>query len=53
LAVSPFDSVGFSSQRETLKSRLLQEKRNRFLSDWLAMLKEKADIEDMRDQFFR
>jgi hypothetical protein len=36
-----------------LKSRLLQEKRNRFLSDWLTTLKEKASIEDHRDQFFR
>ncbi len=53
LSVTPFDSAGFGSQRELLKSRLLQEKRNRFLSDWLSMLKEKADIDDRRDQFFR
>ncbi len=53
LSVSPFDSSAFAAQREMLKSRLLQEKRNRFLSDWLSMLKEKADIEDQRDLFFR
>ena len=53
LSVSPFDSTGFSSQRDMLKSRLVQEKRNRFLTDWLSMLKEKADIEDRRDMFFR
>ena len=53
LSVTPFDSTGFTAQRELLKSRLLQEKRNRFLSDWLTTLKEKADIEDNRDQFFR
>lgn len=53
LSVSPFDSTGYTMQRDMLKSRLLQEKRNRFLSDWLTMLKEKADIEDNRDMFFR
>jgi peptidyl-prolyl cis-trans isomerase D len=53
LNVSGFDSVAFNTQREGLKSRLLQEKRNRFLSEWLTKLKDKADIEDNRDQFFR
>jgi len=53
LTVSTFDSTAFAGQREMLKSRLLQEKRNRFLSDWLTKLKEKADIEDDRDLFFR
>jgi peptidylprolyl isomerase/peptidyl-prolyl cis-trans isomerase D len=53
LSVTPFDSTGYTAQREMLKSRLLQEKRNRFLSDWLTTLKEKASIEDHRDQFFR
>ena len=51
--MSTFDSTAFAGQREMLKSRLLQEKRNRFLSDWLTKLKEKADIEDDRDLFFR
>lgn len=53
LSVTPFDSTMFNGQHEGLKTRLLQEKRNRFLSDWLTMLKEKADIQDHRDQFFR
>jgi len=53
LSVSAFDSTAYTTQREALKTRLLQEKRNRFLSDWLTALKEKADIEDHRDMFFR
>jgi len=53
LSVSAFDSTAYNTQRESLKTRLLQEKRNRFLSDWLTALKEKADIEDNRDMFFR
>jgi hypothetical protein len=53
LSVSAFDSTAYTTQREALKTRLLQEKRNRFLSDWLTALKEKADIVDHRDMFFR
>jgi peptidyl-prolyl cis-trans isomerase D len=47
------DSASFTGQKESLRSRLLQEKRNRFVSDWLTQLKEKADIEDHRDKFYR
>ena len=50
---SDFDSSAFASQKEILVSRMLQEKRSRFLTDWLAKLKEQADIEDHRDVFFR
>jgi parvulin-like peptidyl-prolyl isomerase len=53
LSVSAFDSTAYTSGRESLKTRMLQEKRNRFLSDWLTALKEKADIVDHRDMFFR
>jgi peptidyl-prolyl cis-trans isomerase D len=53
VSLSQFDSAAFASQHEMLSSRMLQEKRNRFLTDWLAKLKEKADIEDRRDLFFR
>jgi peptidyl-prolyl cis-trans isomerase D len=50
---SAFDSSAFAAQKEVLRSRTLQEKRNRFLSEWLSKLKEKADIEDKRDVFYR
>lgn len=53
LSKSPFDSVGYQQQYETLRAQLLQEKRNRFLTDWLAKLKENADIQDNRDKIYR
>jgi hypothetical protein len=53
LSKAPFDSVKYSSERESLSAQLLQEKRNRALSDWHTTLREKADIVDHRDKFFR
>jgi len=53
LSSSGFDSSAFAAQKEVLRSRTLQEKRTRFLSEWIARLKEKADIEDRRDIFYR
>jgi peptidylprolyl isomerase/peptidyl-prolyl cis-trans isomerase D len=53
LSKTPFDSTLYAGQKESLKNQLLQEKRNRFLSDYIAMLKDDATIEDHRDDFFR
>jgi peptidyl-prolyl cis-trans isomerase D len=53
LSKTPFDSVKYSSERESLSGQLLQEKRNRALSDWHTALRENADIVDHRDKFFR
>ena len=53
LSRTEFDSAAFAAQKDVLLVRSLQEKRSRFLSDWLAKLKENADIEDHRDVFFR
>jgi parvulin-like peptidyl-prolyl isomerase len=50
---TPFDSTTFAGQRETLKNQLLQEKRNRVLTEYLTKLKDDAKIEDHRDNFFR
>lgn len=47
------DSTLFASQRETIHQELLLEKRNRFSQDWITVLRERADIEDYRDRFFR
>jgi parvulin-like peptidyl-prolyl isomerase len=47
------DSVAYGSQSEMLRTRLLQEKRNRFLSEWMESLRKSADIEDKRDLFYR
>ncbi len=53
LSRSDPDSSVYVSQKEGLKSRLLQEKRNRILAEWLDQLKNVADIEDHRDLYFR
>jgi parvulin-like peptidyl-prolyl isomerase len=50
---SPFDSTAYASQRESIRARLLQEKRSRYMTDWLEGLKAEASIEDNRDIFFR
>jgi hypothetical protein len=53
LSKSAFDSTQYASTKNTLKEQLLQEKRNRMFSDWLTALRDKADIEDLRDKFYR
>jgi peptidyl-prolyl cis-trans isomerase D len=53
LTKSPFDSTAYAAERDGLRNQLLQEKKSRFLSDWIAKLKENADIEDDRENFFR
>ena len=53
LSKTDFDSSAYASQKEMLTSRLLQEKRQRVLTDWLEKLKEKAEIVDNREMFFR
>jgi peptidyl-prolyl cis-trans isomerase D len=53
LSKTPFDSVKYNSDHESLSAQLLQEKRNRALSEWHTALREKANIVDHRDKFFR
>jgi len=53
LSKSVFDSTQYASTKNTLKDQILQEKRNRMFSDWLTALREKADIKDFRDMFYR
>jgi peptidyl-prolyl cis-trans isomerase D len=53
LSRSQFDSTAFKAERNGLMSQMLQEKKNRFLSDWITKLKDEATIEDDRENFFR
>lgn len=48
-----FDSTGFNAQKNIVSAQLLQEKKQRILTQWLEKLKETADIEDDREVFFR
>ena len=53
LSKTPFDSSGFNAQRNILAAQMLQEKKQRVVNNWLEKLKEKSDIEDLRDAFYR
>ncbi|MBW7889377.1 MAG: hypothetical protein H3C35_13655, partial [Bacteroidetes bacterium] len=48
-----FDSTAFNQQKNMIAAQILQEKKQRILSAWMEGLKEKADIVDNRDIFFR
>jgi parvulin-like peptidyl-prolyl isomerase len=47
-----FDDKQYSTQSTALRSAMLQEKRSRFLNQWITEIKEDADIEDNRHLFF-
>lgn len=53
LSRTPVDSTIYATQREGLRTQMMQEKRNRFLTEWLEKVKADADIVDHRDMFFR
>jgi len=50
---SAFDSTAYNTQRESLRTQILTEKKNRFFTDWTDQLKKNADIVDNRDTFYR
>ena len=49
---TPFDQTLYSTQSSTLRSTMLQEKRSRFLNQWVTEIKASADITDNRHLFF-
>ncbi len=53
LSKTAFDSTAYNSQKDVIRTQLVNEKRNRFLADWTDQLKKNADIVDNRDQFYR
>jgi parvulin-like peptidyl-prolyl isomerase len=53
LSKTDFDTTRYNLERESLRNQLLQDKRQRALSDWQTALHEKADIVDHRDKYFR
>jgi peptidyl-prolyl cis-trans isomerase D len=48
-----FDTASFNMQKSILAAQILQERKQRIVGEWLEKIKEKADIEDNRDLFFR
>ena len=53
LTKTEFDTIKYNVERESMRTQLLQEKRQRALTDWQTSLREKADIVDHRDKYFR
>jgi peptidyl-prolyl cis-trans isomerase D len=51
LAKSGFDSTAYASQKESIRQRLLVQKRNQAFTNWYEFLKSKADIEDNRNLY--
>jgi peptidyl-prolyl cis-trans isomerase D len=53
ISKAAFDTARYNAERSTLRDQILQDKKSRLISDWLTTLREKADIEDHRDKFYR
>jgi len=51
LSKTEFDSSQFNIQREMIRQRLLNTKKNQVFTNWFEYLKENADIEDNREMF--
>ena len=49
---TPFDSSAYEIQRNTIRDRIIRQKENTVLNQWIEELKKKADIVDNRTQFF-
>jgi peptidyl-prolyl cis-trans isomerase D len=47
-----FDSSAYSIQRNNLRDQILQEKKGMYFNQWLAKIKQDADITDNRYRFF-
>ncbi len=50
---SEFDTAAYSVSKNMLSMQLVNEKKQRVLTQWLEKMKETADIEDNRETFFR
>ena len=53
LSRTEFDTAKYNAGRESLRTQMLQEKRQRVFTDWQTALREKATIVDNRDKYFR
>ncbi len=49
---TPFDKAAYAQQSVQLRNTMLQEKRSRFLNQWVNEIKEDANIKDNRHLFF-
>ena len=52
-AKTAFDEAAFNAQKDAIRTQMLNERKNRFLSAWSENLKKASEIVDNRDMFFR
>lgn len=52
LALEPINETDWESQKESIRSNLVDRARQNAFSQWYTDLKEKADIKDFRDLYF-
>jgi len=50
---TPFDESTFAVQKFTIRENLLRQKKSRLYTQWIAKVKEEADITDDRYKFWR
>lgn len=48
-----FDETAYEAQRTTLRNQLVAQKSRSLFREWVAKLKDKSEIEDLRYKFFR
>ena len=51
--ITPFDPNAFQQQFETMRTAIINQKKQTIVQDWLTDMKEKAVIVDNRDKMFR
>lgn len=52
-SITPFDEKNYQSQRDVIMNSLIQERKQTISQEWLNALRDKADILDNRDKYFR
>jgi hypothetical protein len=53
LEVTPFDQQKYNAQKETIRNTVYESKRQEITAQWISDLKERANIVDNRDKFYR
>ena len=48
-----FDTAQYNSVKQAYREQVLQQKRSQFMAQWQTSLREKADIMDNREKYFR
>jgi parvulin-like peptidyl-prolyl isomerase len=53
LQITPFDQKKFDSEKDSIRSSMIDTKKQAITAQWIQDLKDRADIVDNRDKFFR